>query len=125
MPFSCSDHPGARKANATRSGKRPSRSRSRSSGSRVSSESKWSRMMGVRRSGGDGRLGQPALASAIVLAFPKRLAFAFGDAEIELLDVLVLAQRAGLPVEHHPAILQHIAIARVFQGQSRILLGEQ
>src|SRR5215472_16063963 len=36
-------------------------------------------------------LRQPALAPAVMLALAERFAPAFGDAEIELLDVLVLA----------------------------------
>src|SRR6266513_1664222 len=71
------------------------------------------------------RLRQPALASPVMLAFAERLSLALGDAEIKLLHVLVLAQRLGVAIEHHTAVLQHVAVARVFQGHAGILLREQ
>ena len=43
------------------------------------------------------RSRQPALAPLVVLAFTERLALAFGDAEIEFLDVLVLGKRGAAP----------------------------
>src|SRR5215813_13382709 len=60
-----------------------------------------------------------------MLALAERFAPAFGDAEIELLDVLVLAQRLGLAVEHHAAVFEHIAVTRVFQRHAGVLLREQ
>jgi hypothetical protein len=47
------------------------------------------------------------------------------SAEIEFLDVLVLAQRLCLAVEHHAPVLENVAVARVAQRHERILLGEQ
>src|SRR2546425_1586082 len=70
-------------------------------------------------------LRQPALAPSVMLALAERFAPAFGDAEIELLDVLVLAQRLGLAVEHHAAVFEHIAVTRVFQCHAGVLLCEQ
>src|SRR6516164_4263624 len=71
------------------------------------------------------RLRQPALAPPVMLALAERFAPALGHAEIELLDVLVLAQCLGLAVEHHAAVLQHIAVTRVLQRHAGILLREQ
>src|SRR5262249_41503035 len=70
-------------------------------------------------------LRQPALAPPVMLALAERFAPAFGDAEIELLDVLVLAQRLGFTVEHHAAVFEHIAVTRVFQRHAGVLLREQ
>src|SRR5262249_7202113 len=70
-------------------------------------------------------LCQPSLAPPVMLALTERFAPAFGDAEIELLDVLVLAQRLGLAVEHHAAVFEHVAVTRVFQCHAGVLLGEQ
>jgi len=55
-------------------------------------------------------LGQPALAPFVVFCVAETLAAFAADAEIEFLDVLVLAQGLGLAVEHHPAGFQDIAI---------------
>src|SRR5215469_8572462 len=71
------------------------------------------------------RLCQPALAPPVMLALAERFAPALGHAQIELLDVLVLAQRLGLAVEHHAAVLQHIAVTRVLQRHAGVLLREQ
>src|SRR5512133_1036120 len=67
-----------------------------------------------RSVGATSKLRQPALAPPVMFAFAERLSSAFGDAEIELLHVLVLAQRLGIAIEHHAAVLQHITVARVF-----------
>src|SRR3989442_15144651 len=71
------------------------------------------------------KLRQPPLAPPVMLALAERFAATFGDPEVELLDVLVLAERLGLAVEHHAAVLQHIAVARAFERHERVLLGEQ
>src|SRR5215207_4558290 len=68
----------------------------------------------ARNDRGDG-LRQPALAALVMLAGTERFAPALGDAEIELLDVLILAQRPCLAVEHDPAILQDITIEGIFE----------
>src|SRR5262249_33527741 len=118
-PASWDAQPGALKASAMRSGNRPKKSRSRSSGSRGSRESGWRSPMrshaglhSLRALAALGRdaaaeLRQPALAPPVMLALAERFAPAFGHAEIELLDVLVLAQRLGLTVEHHAAVFEH------------------
>src|SRR4029077_12532889 len=71
------------------------------------------------------RLGQPPLAPLVVLDVAERFALALGNAEVELLDILVLAQRLGLAVHDDTAVLQDIAVARVFQRHIGVLLGEQ
>src|SRR5215471_21012856 len=68
---------------------------------------------------------QPALAAFIMLTFAERFALALGDAQVEFLDVLVLAQRRRLAVEHDATALQDIAVARVAQRHVGVLLGEQ
>src|SRR5258708_28037040 len=70
------------------------------------------------------RLRQPALAPPVMLALAERFAAALGHAQVELLDVLVLAQPLGLAVEHHAAVLQHIGTTRVLQRPAGLLLPE-
>src|SRR5260370_38566557 len=70
-------------------------------------------------------LRQPPLAPPVVLALAEGLAAAFGDPEVELLDVLVLGERLGLAVEHHAALLEHIAMARAFERHDSVLLSDQ
>src|SRR5207245_10280675 len=54
---------------------------------------------------------QPSLPSSVVLHVPIALALAdTGQAQIELLDVLVLADRLRVTVQHDPAILHDIAM---------------
>src|ERR1044071_2362397 len=49
-------------------------------------------------------LRQPPLPALVVLAVAERFALALGDAEVEFLDVLVLAQGLGLAVHHDAAV---------------------
>src|SRR5262249_44820157 len=72
-----------------------------------------------------GRSGEPALAALVVLGVAERFALALGDAEVELLDVLVLAQRLGVAVHDDAAVLEDVAVARVFERHVGVLLGEQ
>ena len=47
------------------------------------------------------------------------------DAEIELLDVGILAQLAGSAVEHHATILEDISVVGITQRNIGVLLGQQ
>ena len=47
------------------------------------------------------------------------------DAEIELLDVGILAQLAGSAVEHHATIFKNIAMVGITQRNIGVLLGQQ
>src|SRR5690606_23490108 len=70
-------------------------------------------------------LGQPALAPAVKLGVAKALAAAAGDAEVELLDVLVAGQVGRAPIEHHAPVLQDVAVVGVAQRDVGVLLGQQ
>src|SRR5512147_998571 len=65
---------------------------------------------------------EPALAAAVGLDVAEALAAAGGKAEVELLDVLVLGERAALAVHHHAPVLQDVAVARVAQRDVGVLL---
>src|SRR3977135_2801304 len=71
------------------------------------------------------RASQPALAPAVVLDVAERAAALAADAEIELLHVLVFAQARGGAVEHHPAVLQDVAVMGVAQRHVGVLFGQQ
>src|SRR6266540_274430 len=72
------------------------------------------------------RSRQPPLAALVVLDVAVALALAdAGEAEVELLDVLVLADRLAVAVEHHPAILHHVGIVGEAQRDGDILLREE
>src|SRR4029434_10765157 len=72
------------------------------------------------------RSREPALAPAVVLHVAVALALPdAGEPQIELLDVLVVAYRAGGAVQHNAPGLHHIAVLRVLEGDGGILLGEQ
>src|SRR6266550_9009047 len=68
---------------------------------------------------------QPPLAPAVVLDVAERTAAFAADAEIEFLDVLVLAQRGGVAVEHDAAVLQDVAVMGKAQRHVGVLLGQQ
>src|SRR5438445_3242779 len=71
-------------------------------------------------------LGQPSLAPAVVFHVAVALALAdAGQPQVELLDVLVVADRTGVAVQHDAAGLHHVAVLRVLQRHCRILLGQQ
>src|SRR5436305_3097011 len=67
----------------------------------------------------------PSPGAAILLdsaiAAPFRAA---GLAEIELLDVAVLAQSRAVAIEHDTAVLQHVAVVGDREGRSRALLDD-
>lgn len=58
-------------------------------------------------------LRQPALAPAVVLGVAEAPATAPARAEIELLDVLVVGQRAGFAVHHHAPVLEDVSVTSV------------
>src|SRR3989304_5461136 len=84
-----------------------------------------------RRGGGGGgarppppSLRQPPLPPPVVLHVAVALALPdAGEAEVELLDVLVLAQRLGVAVEHDAPVLHHVAVLRDPERHRRVLLG--
>src|SRR5262249_13538649 len=87
----------------------------------------WSRRSrGPRRSPGSGPCSrEPTLAALIVLHVAKRLPLALRDAEIELLDVLVLCQRFRLAVHDDAAVFQDVAVTGVSERHVGVLFGEQ
>src|SRR6266540_5309389 len=61
--------------------------------------------------------GQPALATSVVLHLSVALALPeFGQAQVEFLDVLVVAQFAGLTLEDDPAAVHEVAVVGDAQG---------
>src|SRR6476620_7234541 len=68
---------------------------------------------------------QPALAPLVGLHVAEALALGAADAEVELLDVLVLAQRLGVAVHHDAAVLQDVAVSGVAQRHVGVLFGQQ
>src|SRR5215467_15255139 len=68
---------------------------------------------------------QPTLAALIVLHVAERLPLAFRDAEIELLDVLVLRQRFRLAVHDDAAVFQDVTVTGVSERHVGVLFGEQ
>src|SRR5450830_1083285 len=56
-----------------------------------------------------GLSGQPPFAAAIEFLVAEALAPCAGDAQIELLDVLVGGQVGGGTLHHHPAVFQDVA----------------
>src|SRR5262245_54054964 len=72
------------------------------------------------------RSREPPLPPAVVLHVPVALALAdAGETQVELLDVLVLADRLAVPVEHDPAVLHHVGVVGEAERHRRVLLGEQ
>src|SRR5947207_1883800 len=69
---------------------------------------------------------EPPLAAAVVLDVAVALSLADPrEAEIELLDVLVLADRLRVALQHDPPVLHHVAVLRDLERHRRVLLGEQ
>src|SRR5256885_13725117 len=69
--------------------------------------------------------GKPPLPAAVVLHVLEAPALARGDAEIELLDVLVRGELHGGAVHDHPAVLEDVAVIGVAQGDVGILLCQE
>src|SRR5687768_2510292 len=71
-------------------------------------------------------LAQPPFAPAVVLHVAVGLALPDpGQPQVELLDVLVLADRLRVAVEHDAAALHHVAVLRELQRDGGVLLGQQ
>src|SRR5712692_8206826 len=70
-------------------------------------------------------LRQPALAAAVEFDLAVAFAARGGEAEVEFLDVLVLAQRGGGAVHHDAAVFEDVAIAGVTQRDVGVLLGDE
>src|SRR6266404_6676480 len=68
---------------------------------------------------------QPPLPSLEALQVLETLALVAGAAEVEFLDVLIIAQLVGAAVEHHLALLHDITVARDRERSARILLHQQ
>src|SRR5947208_452417 len=69
---------------------------------------------------------EPPLAAAVVLDVAVALSLPDPrEAEIELLDVLVLADRLRVALQHDPPVLHHVAVLRDLERHRRVLLGEQ
>src|SRR5262245_43576018 len=69
---------------------------------------------------------EPALPPAVVLHVAVALTLPdAGEPQIELLDVLVVADGAGVAVEHDATRFHHVAVLGVLEGDGGVLLGEQ
>src|SRR6058998_3478547 len=69
---------------------------------------------------------EPALAPAVVLHVAVALPLAdAGEPQVELLDVLVLADRPGVAVEDDAPVLHHVAVLREPERHRGVLLREQ
>src|SRR5262249_57606753 len=68
---------------------------------------------------------QPALAAAEASQVLEALALLAGAAEVEFLDVLVVAQRLRGSVEHDLALLHDVAVTGDRQRRAGILLDQQ
>src|SRR2546423_1791430 len=80
---------------------------------------------GSRARRGNSLSCQPALATPVMLGFPEALAPAAGDAEVELLHVLVIGEALRASLEHHAAILEDVAEVGEAQRDHGVLLGRQ
>src|SRR6266545_7085335 len=72
-----------------------------------------------------GRSREPAFPPAVV--FDVAVALALPDsaeAQVELLDVLVLADRLGVAVQHDAARLHHVGVLGGFERHRHVLLGQ-
>src|SRR5688572_31237784 len=71
-------------------------------------------------------LAQPPFTPAVMLHIAVGLALPDpGQPQVELLDVLVLADRLRVAVEHDAAVLHHVAVLRELQRDGGVLLREQ
>src|SRR5882724_11010287 len=77
------------------------------------------------RGEGEEVASQPPLPSLEAFQIFKTLALVAGAAEVEFLDVLIVAQRVGAAVEHHLALLQDVTMAGDRKGGARVLLHQE
>src|ERR1700730_4508378 len=68
---------------------------------------------------------QPPLPSLEALQILETLALVARAAEVEFLDVFVVAQLGGRAVEHHLALFHDVAVACDRKGGARVLLHQQ
>src|SRR5262245_12753039 len=68
---------------------------------------------------------QPALASPERLEILEALAGVAAAPEVELLDILVGAERPTRAIEHDSALLHDVTVVGHLQGHVRILLNQQ
>src|SRR2546428_257155 len=69
---------------------------------------------------------EPSLAAPIMLHVAVALPLAdAGEPQVELLDVLVLADRPGVAVEDDAPVLHHVAVLSEPERHRGVLLGEQ
>src|SRR3984893_6398591 len=84
----------------------------------TSAISSWALMAGSSR--------EPPLAAPVVLDVAVALPLPdAGQPQVELLDVLVLAHRLHVAVQHHAAVLHHVHVLGEAQRHVGVLLGEQ
>src|SRR6266850_1566023 len=68
---------------------------------------------------------EPAFTALVVFDLAVRLAAPdLGEAEVELLDVGILAQGVGGALQHDPAVLHHVTVIGDGQRQGRVLLDQ-
>src|SRR5579859_5996026 len=72
-----------------------------------------------------GTSSQPPLPPLKTLQILETPALVAGAAEIEFLDVLVVAQFVYGAVEHHLALLHDVAVARDRKRRARVLLDQE
>src|SRR5258708_16962909 len=70
-------------------------------------------------------LRQPVVSSVVALAVAAALTIVAPDTEVELLDVLVLAQVFSLTIHHYPAVFENIAVRCKSQCDVGVLLSEK
>src|SRR5260370_26568558 len=68
---------------------------------------------------------QPPLPSLEAFQILETLALVAGAAEVEFLDVLIVAQLVGAAVEHHLALLHDVAVARARKRGARVLFHQE
>src|SRR6266700_7965179 len=89
----------------------------------------WSRMLacrfGPRHAFVARPSSKPALAAPIALEVLEAAALTAGAAEVEFLDVLVVAQLVRRSVQHDLALVHDVAVARDGQRRPGVLLHQQ
>src|SRR5512134_1123892 len=69
---------------------------------------------------------QPSFPPLVVFDVPIALPLTHpGQPQVELLDVLVLAHRLDVAVQHDPPVLHHVDVLGEAEGHVGVLLGQQ